>query len=210
MYFIHITCKSEDVANRLQCDLVKPACSRCARLRIPCVGAGQQRYKFKDQSRSAKRMNSDSSTEQQSSESATPDPSVCPSRSPSSDVSALSAALVQAVKPETSWRFNIAYTYGGFISMIPQRLGRNAALDASVSALTEAHSDFCNARPASQLVLSKYSQALTKLRMCLNDPQIAVQSETLCSVMLLLITQVSGLMQLRTTPALMHPSCRVS
>lgn len=74
--------------------------------------------------------------------------------------------------------------------MIPQRLGRNAALDASVCALTEAHSDFCNAQPASRSVLSKYSLALTKLRMCLSDPQIATQSETLCSVMLLLITQV--------------------
>lgn len=154
------------------------------------MGAGQQRYKFKE-SRPAKRTDSDSSTEQQSSGNATPDPSKSLSRSPSNEVSTLAAALVQAVKPETSWRFNIAYTYGGFISMIPQRLGRNPALDASVSALTEAHSEFCSARPASRLVLGKYSEALTKLRMCLNDPQIAVQSETLCSVMLLLITQVS-------------------
>lgn len=113
------------------------------------------------------------------------------------------------MKPETSWRFNIAYAYGGFVTLIPQRLGRNAALDASVSALTEAHSDFCNAQPASRSVLSKYSQALTKLRVCLNDPQVATQSETLCSVMLLLITQVSMITKPHTTPTLMH-SYRVS
>lgn len=140
-------------------------------------------------------MSSDSSTEPHSSESATPDAGAAGerhvlSRSPSNDLSTLAAALVQAVKPGTSYRFNIAYTYGGFIALVPQRLGRNAALDASVSALTEAHSDFCSGRPATRSVLSKYSQALTKLRVCLNDPRVAAQSETLCSVMLLLITQV--------------------
>ena len=179
-----------------KCDLGKPSCSRCARLRIPCIGAGQQRYKFKDQSRSVQRMNSDSSTEKHSSESATPDPSSVGqgrslSRSPSNEITVLASALVQAMRPETSWRFNIAFTYGGFLTLIPPRLGRNAALDASVSVLTEAHADFCNGQPASRSVLSKYSQALTKLRICLNDPQVATQSDTLCSVMLLLITQVS-------------------
>lgn len=191
-------CKSDDLANRHKCDLAKPSCARCTRLCIPCVGAGQQRYKFKDQSPRVKRLNSDSSTEQQTSGSATPETASSStgralSRSPSNETSALAAALVQAVKPETSWRFNMAYTYGGFIALIPQRLGRNAALDASVAALTEAHLDFCNHQPASRSVLSKYSRALTKLRMCLDDPQIATQSDTLCAVMLLLITQVSRL-----------------
>jgi hypothetical protein len=103
----------------------------------------------------------------------------------------LAAALVQAVRPETSYRFNIAYTYGGFVTLIPQRLGKNPALDASVAALTEAHSQFCSGQVASRAVLAKYSNALTQLRTCLNDPRIATQSETLASVMLLLITQVS-------------------
>lgn len=193
----NVACKARASAKSLECDLSKPSCSRCARLRIPCVGAGQQRYKFKDQSRPVKRMNSDSSTEQKSSHSATPDPSVIEdvralSRSPSNDTSALAAALVHAVSVETSWRFNIAYAYGGFVALIPQRLGRNAALDASVSALTEAHSMFCNAQLPSRSVLSKYSHALTQLRLCLSDPQVATQSETLASVMLLLITQVSS------------------
>ncbi|KFA52731.1 hypothetical protein S40293_08499 [Stachybotrys chartarum IBT 40293] len=29
-----------------RCDLAKPTCSRCARLRIPCTGANSKRYKF--------------------------------------------------------------------------------------------------------------------------------------------------------------------
>lgn len=33
--------------NTLQCDEAKPSCSRCARLRLVCIGAGQQRYRFK-------------------------------------------------------------------------------------------------------------------------------------------------------------------
>lgn len=155
-------------------------------------------------------MNSDSSADQQSSQTATPEPSASGesrslSRSPSNELSTLAAALVQAMKPETSFRFNIAYAYGGFLALIPERLGHNAALDASVSALTEAHAGFCNGHlVASRSVLSKYSQALTKLRMCLNDPQIATQSDTLASVMLLLITQVSSIMRPCTVPALMQ------
>ncbi|KAM0240718.1 hypothetical protein ACHAP5_007923 [Fusarium lateritium] len=30
-----------------KCDQAKPACSRCARLAIPCVGSGEQKYVFK-------------------------------------------------------------------------------------------------------------------------------------------------------------------
>ncbi|KAH8649300.1 hypothetical protein BX600DRAFT_502729, partial [Xylariales sp. PMI_506] len=32
-----------------KCDLNKPACSRCVRLRLKCVGVGMQRYKFVEQ-----------------------------------------------------------------------------------------------------------------------------------------------------------------
>ncbi|KAJ5766541.1 uncharacterized protein N7511_004157 [Penicillium nucicola] len=33
-----------------KCDQVKPTCSRCTRLRIPCIGNGVQRYKFQEPS----------------------------------------------------------------------------------------------------------------------------------------------------------------
>lgn len=77
--------------------------------------------------------------------------------------------------------------------MVPCRLGINGALDAAVDALVTTHMGFSCSREISVESLVKYSRALGALRKCLDDPILAVASETLCAVSLLLIIQVGSL-----------------
>ncbi|KAI9808075.1 MAG: hypothetical protein M1827_007517 [Pycnora praestabilis] len=73
---------------------------------------------------------------------------------------------------------------------MPCRLGTSAALDAAVDALITAHARFCVGNLSPDLgLLAKHSRALSILRHDLNDPIKAHSSETLCSIMLLMIYQ---------------------
>lgn len=83
------------------------------------------------------------------------------------------------------------YTYGSFLQHVPSRLGINKALDASVIALTEAHSAVCTRSGATPRALITYSDALTTLRMTLDDINKACATETLCATMILSICEVS-------------------
>lgn len=180
----------------IQCDQAKPACARCTRLNVPCVGAGQQRYMFKEQ-----RASPDSSDNGRisivtvSPERDTPkkEDSLLEVvvRSPSNPVTLLANSFIDTIKLTTGVRYNLAWTYGAFFNDIPQRLGYNEALDTSVYALLSAHSNFCSRVRMSEETLNRYSRALGKLRVYLDDPVKAHASETLCATMLLLITQVS-------------------
>lgn len=113
---------------------------------------------------------------------------------PSSELTVLTSALINAIRPATNLRFNLAWTYGDIFQDLPKRLGRNKALDASISALVNAHSDFCmRRRELSPQTLRAHGEALSTVRVCLDDPSIACQPETLCAVYVLLICQVSSL-----------------
>ena len=81
--------------------------------------------------------------------------------------------------------------FGGFLTLVPARLGRNEALDAAADMLVSAYGHFRlgNVVPSTQ-VLVKYSRAIKALGRCLNDPVKAISSETLASTWLLLISQV--------------------
>lgn len=81
--------------------------------------------------------------------------------------------------------------YGGFLTEIPRRLGVNQALDASVDALTTAFSSVYTHQRTSE-ALAKYTQALTSLRVCLDDPAKSHQPETLCAIYLVMICQVGA------------------
>lgn len=100
-------------------------------------------------------------------------------------------ALVHAIRPATEQRFNLAWAYGSFLNLVPQRLGRSEALDSSVLALTQAHTDFCLRRSVSVTTTISYGKALRKLRATLNDPETAQAAGTLCAIVLLLQAQVT-------------------
>ncbi|KAI9929365.1 hypothetical protein MW887_000833 [Aspergillus wentii] len=162
-----------------KCDQLKPACSRCARLKIPCVGAGQQRFKFKDQ---AVALRSNGTTKSPRSIS----PVEVLLRSPSNEMTVLSSAFVSALEI-TDTRYDLS-CYGGFIKNIPRRLGTNEVLDAAVAAMTPAFSAICS-RQQSVEAFTKYGQALNALRVGLNNPVTATSLDTLCAIYLIMICQ---------------------
>jgi hypothetical protein len=156
-----------------------------------CVGSGQQRYTFKEE----QGFRHDANIEQV--------PKRCGGLAkedslakisfayPCNNLTLLTHAFVDTMKLSTDLRYNLAWTYGFFLEDVPRRLGSNEALDTSADALASAHLSYCTHRVVSVEVLRKYSNALSKLRICLDDPMKACTSDTLCAVSLLLICQVS-------------------
>ncbi|KAK2736726.1 hypothetical protein FQN57_000574 [Myotisia sp. PD_48] len=173
-------------ACRIQKKKAKPSCSRCTRLQIACVGAGQQRYKFVEQypSRTVTKTDMPKSGQKIAYKPITAMP-----EAPSNELTVMANAFIRMIKATTDVRYNLVWSYGGFLRHIPQRLGRNEALDASVRALIDAHSNFCLQQEVTKSVLVKYSSGLSKLRSCLDDPIKARTPETLCAVMILLVCQ---------------------
>ena len=156
-----------------------------------CVGSGQQRFKFRDLQSTQDTTNSRIY--------ASKDGLLCrysETRGPpifkglSNELSGLVSLFLATIKPSTNFRYNLAWTYGGFLEDIPQRLGLNRALDTAVQTLVCAHSNICLDREVSTESLRRYSRALSTLASSLNDPTSARSPETLCAVMVLLICQV--------------------
>ncbi|KAJ5081657.1 transcriptional regulator family: Fungal Specific TF [Penicillium alfredii] len=175
-----------------KCDEKQPACSRCIRLNLDCVGSGQQRFKFKQErgfSHDVKRSG------RALSHKASPMPTsnivaVGPSTCPSNNLTLLTNAFVGSIKRSTDLRYNLWWSFGMFLEEVPRRLGSNEALDRAVDAVTSAHANFCARRTMSVNTLSKYSRALVALRNCLDDSGTAQSSNTLCAVMILLVCQI--------------------
>lgn len=156
-----------------KCDGSKIPCSRCSRLQIACVGCGEQRYKFQNQS-------------------VILTPTIKPQAlqaTPSNEMTTVASAFL-AVLEVTDIRFDISI-YGDFLKEIPRRLGTNEALDASVCALATAFSSI-HSRQQSTAMLNGYGKALNSLRVCLNDPAKAQSPDTLCALYLVMICQVSS------------------
>ena len=167
-----------------------PACSRCNRLGIVCVGSGEQRYKFLDQTHALARPTGGPAAR---------DHGGVPSTPLSNDLSTLTGSLVSAITV-TDPRFDLT-VYGYFFEEVPRRLGRNSALDASVRALTVAFPSL-RTRQQSADVFRSYSNALRCLRDCLGDPSLAQSPDTLCAVYLVMICQVR---HFRRSPAANPP-----
>jgi hypothetical protein len=174
--------------------MASPACSRCARLKIACVGCGQLRYKFKDQTdlqavRVSKKARSRASLQP---ETEGDSPWSIASIASSQDAARSGAfiSLLDITDPSYDLR-----CYGLWFKDLPRRMGTNEALDAAVEAMV---GFYPHLRRHEQTSLSrdsllKYVNALQALRTCLNDPQKATRPETLCAVYILLICQVSRL-----------------
>ncbi|EFQ99034.1 hypothetical protein MGYG_02046 [Nannizzia gypsea CBS 118893] len=183
-----------------KCDQGRPSCARCTRLNIPCVGAGVQRFKFKQEHV----FNTSQKSQQSQSKTLTtrkkPAARQLPNfeaiifveeipRLPVNGVTALRNSFIETLKPTTDLRYNLAWSFGGFLADIPRRLGVNEALDSAVQVLVESHQDFCAGLGVTSRMLVGYSRALRMLRLYLDDPVKARASETLCSVMVLLMCQ---------------------
>ncbi|KAJ5550122.1 transcriptional regulator family: Fungal Specific TF [Penicillium sp. DV-2018c] len=174
-----------------KCDEKQPACGRCLRLKVNCVGSGQRRYMFKQEPLSSKSHQSSQTILIATPTSNKREISVLniPPACPATYMTLLTNSFVAIIKRSTDLRFNLWWSFGIFLEEVPRRLGSNEALDRAVDAVTTAHADFCTHHPVSVQALSKYSLALKTLRFYLQDPFQARDPNTLCAVMILLICQ---------------------
>jgi hypothetical protein len=179
---------------KLQCDQLRPSCSRCTRLEIICIGSGQQKFKFKQEigyASLAKHRRK-------------PVQNQCFIYLPSNEQTLLASALVEKLNESTDSRYCLSWIYGGYLADIPKRLGRSKALDAAVAALVSAHSNYVACQKfVSPEALSRYSHAITTLRLCLDDRTQACTAETLCAVTLLPLCQVINCPSKSKWPVLM-------
>ena len=112
-----------------------------------------------------------------------------------SDTTRLQSALVTNISTAISIKFSLLFNFGAFLLEIPRRLGCNEALDAASKCLIAAYEPYCaGQREATYTSLLEYNRALVTLRRCLADPSTARTSETICSVMLLMMAQVCLIM----------------
>jgi hypothetical protein len=82
-------------------------------------------------------------------------------------------------------------TVGSFLSSIPARLGRNAALDAVVASLCSIYVDYLTTgSTGSNATLKKYINSLNALQTCVQDPEMRTQSETICASILIQTCEV--------------------
>lgn len=165
---------------RSQCDQLRPQCTRCKRLQIPCKGAGKQRYIFKTQ------VLKDGPTAQSPSPSRTPTAQVS-RRVPDCEATQTAQSLVKRLQLADP-RYDL-WVYGVLLEEVPRRLGCNGALDASTDCFLASLLVLHTGNPT-ELMHRKYFGALSALRETLDDPLHATSSSTLCAIYLLTITQV--------------------
>ncbi|KAH7310453.1 hypothetical protein B0I35DRAFT_481769 [Stachybotrys elegans] len=172
-----------------QCDQIKPACTRCARLSIPCVGSGEQRYKFKEHSlvlRHSKKREGELAA-------------VVFREPPSNQISRLAAEFVDLFKVD-NLRYDIS-AYGPFFPQIPVRLGRSEAIDAATDAVCKTLHSY-RSGVITQEALSSYVKALNALRATLMDPAKAHSIDALLAIHMTMICQ--GWLHNRGSPTTNH------
>ncbi|OAG43051.1 hypothetical protein AYO21_02670 [Fonsecaea monophora] len=170
----------------MQCDLQRPKCTRCRKARIPCIGPGEQRYKFIN--RSQHRRESCPAPVEGPPQSSRPFPPTFDfSVPPSSESSILAQSLVAHLALK-DLRYSITQLWGPFLADLPRRMGCNEALDAAtatVLGLHDAETRFVRDSATLRPVLRQYVRAINAVRSILDDPVRAQEVETLCAVFLL-------------------------
>ncbi|KAI9158872.1 hypothetical protein HJFPF1_06872 [Paramyrothecium foliicola] len=145
---------------------------------IECVGAGVQRFQFKEHKLGPKQVVVNGGSE----------PTTTLIRQPrASRTIKVSYDFMSAFNQE-DLRYDLI-AYGPFLQGIPRRLGHSAALDASASAVVTALGAYRRGKRADPEALASYGRALAALRAALGNPATAGAPDTLCSIYLILISQ---------------------
>lgn len=156
------------------------------RLKLPCLGQGQQRYKFIVEEPSGYALTK--------SETSTPPPrNGSPWAGLHNEQTRLMSAMISAVDPTVRIDVSLTLNFGGFLVDVPRRLGHHKALDAAANAFVAAFAWFRTGRATGfdALTFRLHGKALNALRLCLDDPITAHASETLCAIQLIMIYHVS-------------------
>ncbi|KAK3312606.1 hypothetical protein B0H66DRAFT_568491 [Apodospora peruviana] len=180
-----------------KCDQLKPLCSRCARLRVPCIGSGQRRYKFLGHTTSLDQTLPHLAKQPSTTKDTEPTPplplatrlmpvATIPVAVPSNKATLDASRFVSALQV-TDVRFDLRI-YGPFFVDLPRRLGRNQALDASIRALSVSFPAVQTHKYTSDMYKA-YGEALGCLRAAVGDATTAGSVETLCAVYLIVICQ---------------------
>ncbi|KAF5026004.1 hypothetical protein F66182_1906 [Fusarium sp. NRRL 66182] len=163
-----------------RCDEAKPACSRCVRLNIPCMGAGEQRYVFKP-------VSFQNATKPVRKPSKRIYPAKVPIlHKPQSPLSVVQAKFVAALQM-TDIRYSLG-CYGDFLEHIPKRLGHSEVLDASAKAMIDAL-PYHYTQDLPPDALASYISALKELRVSLGSAETKLKPETLSTIYIIMICQ---------------------
>ncbi|KAJ6779426.1 hypothetical protein PWT90_03883 [Aphanocladium album] len=163
-----------------KCDQASPQCARCARLKIPCTGKGQLRYKFKEQCINF------APAKTPRSKSASPK-SLSPPASPTNQITRLSSRFAAALEIDDP-QFDLK-CFGEWFARIPTRMGTNELLDNATETFLDAFDDLRSGHQ-SLVTLSKHGKALTSLANALQDPKQTKSPYTLCSIFMIMIAQM--------------------
>lgn len=183
--------------NALKCDQTKPACSRCRRLHIICVGSGTQRYLFKSQTTITQKSSEKVTVTRQRPLVLVNDTSI--SQIPSNGITLLIKAFIEKMEVKDI-KFDLSFSCGPFLEEIPKRLGTSEALEAATSAFTKAYQYHHNPCRTDEM-LSSYIRAIKALRITFNDPTKACTADSLCALYLIWICQVRKVLS--------YPSCMI-
>lgn len=187
----------------LQCDDLKPACSRCQRLRIQCTGRGVLQYRFKNNfiTDSAAPTPAKGST-----------PSACPRatararrrqqqaqeqqltlrpllplvKAPSNETTQTLASFVSILEI-TDPRYDLN-TVSYWLADLPRRYGTNKALDMAMQTVSVAFPCFSSKKVTTE-ALEAYDKATKYVHLYLNDARSNVDTECMCAIFLLLVAQ---------------------
>ena len=186
--------------------MLEPPCSRCKRLRIPCVGYGERRLKFQDESqnyvvgRGRKKTSAIASSPSTSPQSTNLSQNECYDQdrvmivsNPTNILTTLIASFSHSIDAnDQDTRHNLAWNFGGFLYDVPQCLGSNESLDTAADALVAGYIHFRKDRhsKADEVCLQKYSRALRSLRKCLSTEEKACEPATLCAIMIIMAVEV--------------------
>jgi hypothetical protein len=100
--------------------------------------------------------------------------------------------LTYILKDPKSQAFFPLKSHGNLFSFIPSRLGRNLALDDTISCLCGIYADTLTNNPTtSEIAIRRYAKSLNSLRTCLEEPQLRTESETICASIILQLCEVS-------------------
>ncbi|KAL4911167.1 hypothetical protein BDW74DRAFT_142502 [Aspergillus multicolor] len=154
-----------------KCDQLKPACTRCVRLQIACVGSGQKRFTFKE-GYSCKGQ-----------------AALVLSRTcqiPSNATVDIAKDFIEVLQV-TDIRYDVTW-YGPFLESLPRRIGSSPALDAAVGAVTSAVKAL-RTQQSFPDAMARYVKGWKALRTCLSDQEQTRSIHTVCAIYLMMICQ---------------------
>ncbi|KAF2665344.1 hypothetical protein BT63DRAFT_482296 [Microthyrium microscopicum] len=112
------------------------------------------------------------------------------SRLPTSIAERQSSILAYMLTDVKSQALFPIQTHGGYFHFIPQRIGRNLALDDSISCLSSIYEDVRAGSTSSPNTLKMYGKSLSSLWQYLQQPSLRLELDTVCASLILQLCEL--------------------